>query len=480
MQNSSKTDKSGILIFVSYATKDVDFFRIRSIAEKLTDFEGIDDVLYWQEDMHDNIFKYMNDNLGKCDVVLLFCSRNSLDSVPVEKEWTAADSLGKPIIPIFRKAEDIPPLLTSRLGIEFNSSNLQKTVENLYDLIIKKTIENVDLRSQLKRVRKQKNYLIVINSVIILGGLYLIFLKNQIEEFFPLFWITNRELANFLFIGLLAFLFFSIYLLFYQIRFLISSILKKGKILYGFFKYLLSIFGVIVISYFLINRSYYFGTFFTLLLVYIPAISLIFLLFLYLVIKKTKLNDLRNIGQKLLIVMSLAFVFYFPFYLGAVVPISNPNVLISPQPTEIEYDYGGKVQEVKSFEVNIKSIEGNARNIEASISAPQNFSYWIDGFLNDTKSIPYLEYSQTTSFLLEIQPSASVNDGIYSINIDLYYESVLGDSYEKSSRIKVIIGIMPPIEIIKGFPLICLLIISGLATIIYLYNEKKKKIICKI
>ena len=91
----------GILVFVSYATKDVELFKIQRIAEELTKFDEIEDVLYWQEDMQDNIIKYMNDNLERCDVVLLFCSPNALSSVPVEKEWTAADIMGKPIIPIF-------------------------------------------------------------------------------------------------------------------------------------------------------------------------------------------------------------------------------------------------------------------------------------------------------------------------------------------------------------------------------------------
>ena len=151
-----------LMVFISYATKDVDLYKIRNIAEKLSEFDEIEDVLYWQEDMHDNIYKYMNDNLGKCDVVLLFCSANALSSVPVEKEWTAADSLGKPIIPIFMNTDDIPPLLSSRLGVEFDAINFHETIQELYGIIIKKTIENVELKSQLKYARKERNYLIIL------------------------------------------------------------------------------------------------------------------------------------------------------------------------------------------------------------------------------------------------------------------------------------------------------------------------------
>lgn len=128
-----------INVFVSYATKDSDEFKVSDIAETLTGYEKISDVLYWQEDMKDNIIKYMNDNLGKCDIMILFCSPNSLASEPVEKEWTAADIMGKPIIPVFKNPDHIPPLLKPRLGVNFDSLNFKNTVEKIYNLIIKKS-----------------------------------------------------------------------------------------------------------------------------------------------------------------------------------------------------------------------------------------------------------------------------------------------------------------------------------------------------
>jgi hypothetical protein len=139
----SKIDKpreegQQILVFVSYATKDADAYKIRDLAENLTKYEKIDNVLYWQEDMKDNIIKYMNDNLGICDVMLLFCSPNALASEPVEKEWTAADIIGKPIIPIFNNPDHIPPILKTRLGIQFDPFDFQKNIDEIYDLILKK------------------------------------------------------------------------------------------------------------------------------------------------------------------------------------------------------------------------------------------------------------------------------------------------------------------------------------------------------
>ena len=127
-----------VLVFVSYATKDADTFKIKQIAEKLTSYPEIKDVLYWQEDLDDNIFEYMNDNLGKCDVMVLFCSKAALKSVPVKKEWTAADAMEIPIIPVFINPDHIPPLLKSRLGFEYDFYDFQKNVDMLRYLILKK------------------------------------------------------------------------------------------------------------------------------------------------------------------------------------------------------------------------------------------------------------------------------------------------------------------------------------------------------
>jgi hypothetical protein len=130
--------EEGILVFVSYATKDAEIYKIRDLAARLTKHEKISDVLYWQEDMKDNIIKYMNDNLDRCDIMILFCSPNALVSEPVEKEWTAADIMGKPIIPIFNNSDHIPPLLKTRLGLQFDPFDLQKNVTEVYNLILKK------------------------------------------------------------------------------------------------------------------------------------------------------------------------------------------------------------------------------------------------------------------------------------------------------------------------------------------------------
>ena len=56
-----ETQGKKILIFVSYATKDANLFKISELAEALTEYDEIHDVLFWQEDMQDNIIEYMNE-----------------------------------------------------------------------------------------------------------------------------------------------------------------------------------------------------------------------------------------------------------------------------------------------------------------------------------------------------------------------------------------------------------------------------------
>ncbi|MFX1254070.1 MAG: leucine-rich repeat domain-containing protein [Promethearchaeota archaeon] len=128
----------GLLIFVSHSAIDVQIFRIPEIAKNLTAYKEIDNVLYYEGDMPGNFIKYIRDNLDKCDVMLLFCSPNALQSPHVEKEWTAADASDKPIIPVFVKTEHIPTLLRARVGIEFDIFDLQINIQKLHDLILMK------------------------------------------------------------------------------------------------------------------------------------------------------------------------------------------------------------------------------------------------------------------------------------------------------------------------------------------------------
>ena len=128
----------GIIVFASYATEDTEFFQVSRVAESLTHYAEIDDVLYWEEDLDDDIYEYMNRNIKKCDILILFCSEHIEDSEAVNIEWMAALKLKKKIIPVFIKESDIPPLLSTKRGIPFDRNTIDAIIEKLYLLILKK------------------------------------------------------------------------------------------------------------------------------------------------------------------------------------------------------------------------------------------------------------------------------------------------------------------------------------------------------
>ncbi len=137
------------LIFISYATKDSALFKIPLITEILVQYPEIDDILYWESDMHDDIYEYMDDNLKLCSVLLLFCTKKSLYSEPVKMEWRSALKLDKKIIPIFINPNDIPPLLTTKLSVQFDEDELYDSIEAIYQMLLK-TLEMVSTREFCK------------------------------------------------------------------------------------------------------------------------------------------------------------------------------------------------------------------------------------------------------------------------------------------------------------------------------------------
>jgi len=136
---SSKINlKKDFVVFVSYATVDSGHFEISKISEKLKKYPRIGDILYWEEALKDDIYDYMNDNLEKCDIFLIFCSDNSKNSEPVQMEWKAALKLKKLIIPVFQDEHNMPALLSTKLGVQFRKEDINDTIEQIYKLISKK------------------------------------------------------------------------------------------------------------------------------------------------------------------------------------------------------------------------------------------------------------------------------------------------------------------------------------------------------
>lgn len=133
----SKIMNKDIKIFLSYSSKDTNYFQIPLISKKLLSYPEIIKVTYYEKEKYENIFKFMNDNIEKCDVLLFFCSKNSIESDHVSLEWQAALSKKKKVIPIFTEIDDLPALLAPINGIQFDQDNLPKSIEMIYSTLIK-------------------------------------------------------------------------------------------------------------------------------------------------------------------------------------------------------------------------------------------------------------------------------------------------------------------------------------------------------
>jgi hypothetical protein len=123
-------------VFLSYSTKDSDFFEIPKIATMLESYKEISKVYYWEKDSGQNIIEYMEDNLERSKVFIYFCSQNSKISKSVKLERGAAIQLQQEgrirILPVFQDSTDIPLLIKLFLGVEFEKDNIEHFIQNLH------------------------------------------------------------------------------------------------------------------------------------------------------------------------------------------------------------------------------------------------------------------------------------------------------------------------------------------------------------
>ena len=129
-------------VFLSYATKDNDFFKIAEIARRLEEYPEITKVFYWEQDSGQNIIEYMEANLERSKVFIHFCSQHSKTSKSVKLEREAAIQLNQEerirILPVFEKPSDIPLLIKPYLGVEYNPNDFGGFIEKLYKEILRK------------------------------------------------------------------------------------------------------------------------------------------------------------------------------------------------------------------------------------------------------------------------------------------------------------------------------------------------------
>ena len=129
-------------VFLSYSTKDSEYFKIPEISNRLEEHPKIDNVYFWEVDSGENIVTYMEKTLKMCKVFILFCTEKSIKSQAVEDEWQSAFQLRKKgmlkIIPVYENEEFVPVLLTPLLNVKFDTEDFEAFIEKLVEEILRK------------------------------------------------------------------------------------------------------------------------------------------------------------------------------------------------------------------------------------------------------------------------------------------------------------------------------------------------------
>jgi hypothetical protein len=163
-------------VFLSYSTLDSDRFQIKNIAKILKSYSEIKDAFFWEADSGGNIVEYMEKTLKKCNVFVLFCSKNALNSKAVTDEWQAAFQLRKKgslkIIPVYEDEKYVPALLTPLLNVKFSKDNFIDFIVNLYHEVLREyylgqvrvneeTLDEIEssMNSALKTITKRSDKL---------------------------------------------------------------------------------------------------------------------------------------------------------------------------------------------------------------------------------------------------------------------------------------------------------------------------------
>ena len=125
-------------VLISYSLDELNKFKIKKIADKLKSYPNIK-VRYFTKDAGEDIIEFMDEGVGWCNILLLFCSEKSKESDSVKIEWKSVLMKKKKIIPIFIEDKHIPNLLVSITGVAFDDSNLEGTIEKIYKEIFKRS-----------------------------------------------------------------------------------------------------------------------------------------------------------------------------------------------------------------------------------------------------------------------------------------------------------------------------------------------------
>lgn len=124
-------------IFISYASEDLEEFRIHEIANYLEEKGDVEYVFYWDRDNRSNqtIVQYMEEGIQDSKIFIAISSGNSLDSNPVRQETDFAIYMNRQIIPIFKNLNHVRAFIKTHRGLQFQEDDFEDFLEDIYDLI---------------------------------------------------------------------------------------------------------------------------------------------------------------------------------------------------------------------------------------------------------------------------------------------------------------------------------------------------------
>jgi len=126
-----------ITIFMSFYENDLKLFKIREIKQKLKEFPEINKKIYLTHEMGEDIFEFTQNMIDKFDIMLLFCTKDALNSAEVKNQWISAFENEKIIIPICVKLDLVPESLKQNEILIYDLYDFNKNMLNLRYLILR-------------------------------------------------------------------------------------------------------------------------------------------------------------------------------------------------------------------------------------------------------------------------------------------------------------------------------------------------------
>ena len=156
----------GIRVFISHAVKDFDKYQIGNLVKYLESQKGISKVHYCEVDMVGNIDDWMDKTVPRSQLLIIFFTKNSVESKDCIKELSLAFRHNIQIMPILGENMDWDDLdkklevfkISREFGKEFDSENLSRFREELYEYVMRVRSDLEEEISEKKRSSKVKKH----------------------------------------------------------------------------------------------------------------------------------------------------------------------------------------------------------------------------------------------------------------------------------------------------------------------------------